>query len=55
MADYKEHGSSLKKDGKVEHKDKAERGSSRKCGAEGSSPIKMGWSKWIEKRFRVLY
>lgn len=42
---------------------KAERGSSRKCGAEGSSavcvaggtsPIKWRWSKWMKMRFEKL-
>lgn len=40
---------------KEKSRDKAEHGSSRKGGAEGSSPKKMEWSKWIEMRFRALY
>ena len=49
MAECKKNGRAGKAD------DKAERGSSLKGGAEGSSLKKMEWSKWIEMRFRALY
>lgn len=49
MAERKETSRAGKAD------DKAEHGSSRKNGAEGSRPKKLEWSKWIEMRFRALY